>query len=146
MKLIICLDEKNKYGFFNKRQSSDEEVLKAIKNIVQTSTLYITEYTHKLFKQYDFLSDLNIEVSSTDRWPRDDEAFCFIETGDIQDKFPEEIYIFNWNRNYPSSNEFDISLSDYSLVSSETIIGKSHPEIIALHYIRKVPEFIYEEK
>ena len=132
MNLIICLDEKNKYGFFNKRQSSDEEVLKAIKNIVQNSTLYITEYTHKLFKQYDFLNGMNIEIYSPDNLPCGCGSFCFIETGDIFDKNPDEIFIFNWNRHYPSNQEFDISLENYNLISSEAIVGKSHPEIIAL--------------
>lgn len=136
MKLLICLDEKNKYCFFNKRQSSDEKVLEYIKSIVDSTPLYITEYTNKLFSKYDFFSDTNLIVANPNEWT-EDNYFCFVEIGKIPDKHYDEIYIFNWNRHYPSSENFTLSLEDYDLLSTERFEGKSHPEIDVFHYIRK---------
>ena len=61
-----------------------------------------------------------------------EDEFCFVENLKVapyMDKI-NEIYLFKWNRKYPSDTKIDICIEDsYKCVSSEEFEGNSHERI-----------------
>lgn len=119
MKLIVCLDETGGMSWGKRRQSRDTEVIKRIKETA--NPLYINEYSLDLFPE---------AIVGTG------EGFYFAEV-DLPESNPEEIYIFYWNRLYPSDFVFNIDLGNYNLVSAEDFRGNSHDKITLCRYRRK---------
>ena len=136
MKLIICLDKRNKYAFFKKRQSIDESVLLAIRSIIDTDRLFVNNYTYEMLKRYDFFSDANIVVTEAPQEFCGENDFCFIETEEIT-KIPNEMFLFYWNRDYPGTINFRLDMNNYDFMCQLLIPSKSHPELLLKNYIRK---------
>lgn len=126
MKVFICLDEKNGMMFNKRRQSKDLKVIEKIKEIVSDSTLTVLKYSSSLFGDAIVCNDFT-----------NAKNYVFIEDPDflIPDKI-EELFIFKWNRHYPSDKKLSINLSDYTLVHSEDFEGNSHEKITLEKYIR----------
>jgi len=124
MKLIICLDEAFGQAFNKRRQSRDSKVLEKILEICGDKPLYINEYSKELFSEKGIVS-----------MPEKGE-FYFAETEEIKEN-PEEIYIFWWNRLYPSDLKFSVDLKNYDLIKSCDFCGTSHDKITLSHYRRK---------
>ena len=118
MKLIVCLDEKGGMAFNKRRQSRDQEVIKRIKGIA--NPLYVNEYSLDLFPE---------AIVGTGE--------TYFAEVDLPCGTPDEIYIFNWNRLYPSDVKFTVDLREYELLSTEEFAGSSHEKITLSHYRRK---------
>ena len=119
--------------FFGKRQSKD--------NILRDKMLSLTE--GKLFvnefsaNQFDDKEKLCISESFLD--DAGDNDLCFVENITFDINKVNTLYIFNWNRLYPSDFYFDYDYKDnFKKVKTEKFEGSSHPKITLETYIRKV--------
>jgi len=121
MKLIVCLDEAMGMAFNRRRQSSDKEVTKKIKELTDGVPLYINPYSSDLFPE---------GVCG------EGDGFYFAEV-DLPQKDFDEIYAFYWNRLYPSDLKFSVDLSCYDALDTYDFAGSSHDKITFCHYRRK---------
>jgi hypothetical protein len=128
MYIIVCLDEKNGMMFNNRRQSRDKVVLSEILKICDGSTLWMGNYSIPLFadsKGHKIKTDDSFLSKATDG------EYCFVENVDIapyQNKI-EKIYIFKWNRHYPSDFWFNLDYGKWSLLEVKEFPGSSHEKI-----------------
>ena len=105
---------------FNKRrQSKDIAVIKKVNEILAGETLYVSEYTKAIFPNGKVCDDF----SSV-------EGFAFLENPkDIDLSKIDTLYIFYWNRHYPSDKKFTASLENYEKIHEEEFVGNSHENI-----------------
>ena len=130
MKLIVAIDKSNGMMFNNRRVSQDKEVTSKIIEITKDSRLLMSEYSSKLFNEYE---NIIITNNVLDANPED---YFFLEDLDIGEENIDELYIFNWNRDYPADKYFEIDLSNFKKVSKEEIVGNSHKKITLTIYRR----------
>lgn len=136
MNLIVCLDDRNGMLFANRRQSRDEQVCKKILQLVAGHTLWMNNYSAKLF------SDIGGKICTADDFleKSGDGEFCFVENRDILPYWEkiEKVIIFRWNRHYPSDTKFPVDLLKDNLILVETsdFPGKSHEKITMEVYSR----------
>lgn len=129
MVLIVCVDDKNGMMFNGRRQSRDKLVIDDLIKIVGENKLYCTEYTAKLFNDFEFKPEIceNFYNLSND-------SYIFIENPDDIPENITKIIKYLWNRHYPSDKKFNIS--DFKLESSYEFCGKSHEKITREIYIK----------
>ena len=123
MKLIVAIDKSNGMMFNNRRVSQDKEVTSKIIEITKDSRLLMSEYSSKLFTEYE---NIIITNNVLDANPED---YFFLEDLDIGEENIDELYIFNWNRDYPADKYFEIDLSNFKKESKEDFVGNSHKKI-----------------
>ena len=133
MKLIICLDDNNGMMFNNRRQSRDSAVIERIMALCENSKLYMKEYSKKIFPDTE-----NINLYSDDIPTNNADEFCFIEDEIFNLDCFSQIYVFRWNRLYPSDIRFNFDLNTlgFNLESFEDFLGNSHDKITLQHYTR----------
>ena len=131
MKLIICCDKNGGISFAGRRQSSDSAVRKKIYEIIGGKKLYLNSYsagqfenTERLFISESFISDMK----SGD--------FCFAENTEPNLALFDEIYVFNWNRDYPADRHLDIA-PPFKKAKSTNFAGNSHKKITLSVYGRE---------
>ncbi len=69
---------------------------------------------------------------------RDD--FCFVEDSEIvsYEDIVDEVYLYKWNRKYPSDVKFPKDmLNEFKLEGSTDFEGNSHEKITEERYVRK---------
>ena len=76
MNIIICLDDNNGMMFNKRRQSQDKILRESIKELVKDKTLFMNEYSYKLYKDID---DGNIIVSENYLDECENDDFCLVE-------------------------------------------------------------------
>lgn len=127
MKVFVCIDDKNGMMFNNRRQSKDRTVVEKVREIIGDNMLCATEYSLSLFPDAKVCENFeNID------------GFVFIEDPRllVGDRI-EELYIFRWNRHYPSDKKFEMNMEQYELVSVEEFAGYSHEKITLEKYIKR---------
>ena len=126
MKIFLCVDDDGGLLFNNRRQSRDKKVIEKVLDIVGESKLLVTEFSQTLFDEGTVCIDSEMLEQAAE------EDFCFVENlklAPYMDKI-SEIYLFKWNRKYPSDTKIDICIEDsYKCVSSEEFEGNSHERI-----------------
>ncbi len=127
MYIIVCLDTTGGILFNNRRQSRDSVIVKDIVDMAGEK-LYMSEYSKKLFQDYD-----NITVGEVFPFSENEGDFCFAEceiTQEAVDK-AEGFVIYRWNKLYPQDVSFNISLSKngFKMESSTDFEGTSHDKI-----------------
>lgn len=135
MILIVCIDKKNGMLFNNRRQSSDEilncYIIKKIKN----SKLWINDFSKDIFEKFNLE---NIIIDNDFYQKAGIDEYCFVENipvEKIKDNI-NKIILYNWNRDYPADQYFNICLDDWKLESENEFSGKSHERITEKVYIR----------
>ena len=134
MIIFACVDDGMGMMFNRRRQSSDRILRLRIRSIAAGHALWMNSYSAEMFDGAD-----SIKVSEN---PLDDAVehdFCFVENEDLTahaDKI-NIIYLYRWNRAYPSDFRFEIDLSEYDLKSTSDFAGSSHEKITEDIYIRK---------
>lgn len=127
MKVFICLDDKNGMMFNKRRQSKDRVVIEKVKEIVGEKPLYVSEYTHGLFEEATICKNFE-----------NFDGYAFIEDPiHIIANEIEVLYIFKWNRHYPSDRKFNLNMKDFDLESVENFVGYSHENITLEIYKRR---------
>ena len=125
MKIILCVDDDGGMLFNNRRQSRDIIILDKIKEIVGSNKLWISEFSKLLFDDLAYVDSKMLDKAL-------EQDFCFVENLNLASYVEkiDEIYLFKWNRRYPSDKKIDISIADiFRLVWSEDFIGNSHEKI-----------------
>lgn len=129
MKLIVCLDDRDGILFFGRRLSSDRVVISEIAEIVGSAPLRIHPYSRELFSDQSF--NLHVDDGFLKQAGKND--WFFLEQGEIPiDPAEVEIlYVFRWNRHYPSDVKFDLSPFQGRLTKTDfyELTGYSHPVI-----------------
>lgn len=132
MKVFVCVD-KNGGIMFNKRRVSQDSVLrKRIIEICEGSPLYMSEYSSKQFE--DFKDNIKADDNFVSLCKKDD--FCFMEDIPVPPEKIDELYLFNWNRNYPSDIKLSFNPEKEGLkkISSTDFEGSSHEKITMTVY------------
>lgn len=119
MKLIFCIEEKNGYLFFGKRQSKDAELIKWLAQYVGKDGLYASAYSAPLFEGFDVLRE------------KTDDGYYFVENEAYPKDNITELVLCRWNRAYPSDKFVDLDPDALGLKLSEAhdIAGSSHDKI-----------------
>ena len=138
MNIIICLDDNNGMMFNKRRQSQDKILRESIKELVKDKTLFMNEYSYKLYKDID---DGNIIVSENYLDECENDDFCLVEDKTLSNYTEKinNIIIYKWNRTYPTDLYFDINVQNekWELIESEEFQGSSHEKITKEIYRRK---------
>ena len=113
---IVTIDDNNGMMFNKRRQSKD---IRLIERILDTSK-----------------DNIIVDNSYTEAQAQD---YCFVENVDInelQDNI-SKIYVYKWNRKYPSDVTFPAAMLDnYQLENVSEFEGNSHDKITEEIYIR----------
>lgn len=124
MNVMVCVDDDYGMLFNHRRQSSDQKLIERIK-VIAKQRLWITEFSSKLF-------DCDIKTDQNMLGKAESDDFCFVENLRLMpylDKI-NKLYVFHWNRKYPSDFKLDLNLAkDFVLEKTEDFVGKSHEKI-----------------
>lgn len=131
MILIAAVD--NNYGmmFNGRRQSQDCILRQYVLNLIKDKRLWMNAYTKKQFASCDDAVRICVDDNFLEKAPSGD--YCFVENSIVspyKGKI-EKIFLFHWNRVYPSDFYLDIDLkgNEWNLVLSDEFIGYSHDKI-----------------
>ena len=128
MILIFTLDDDNGTNLAGKRQSRDRVVGEKIITLADNN-LYILQKTASFFKNND-MSDVPCAIWS-DLWQLPKQAVFFAEAPvptEIMEQ-AEKIYVFRWNRRYPSLEQDRVNLDGYNKTIIAEFPGHSHDKI-----------------
>lgn len=125
--MIVCvvLDDNNGMMFNKRRQSQDRILREHLLKMSEDSTLWINEFTKNQFDDCEF----NHVIVDNELLEKSGESdYCFIEDLPLQEYENKisRLVIFKWNRVYPADKHFDISLTDWTLETTEEFEGSSH--------------------
>jgi hypothetical protein len=126
MNIIVCVDKSNGMMFNNRRQSQDKELISKIIELTSGARLLMSEYSAQMF-----LGNLDIVANNDFISQAQSGDFAFIEETEIPNESIEDIYIFNWNRDYPADKyfDFDLKANGYKRVKKIEFAGNSHKKI-----------------
>lgn len=129
MIILIAVDDDNGLMFNHRRQSMDRVLREKIVKISQSSVLWMDAYTAR---QFEKLPE-NVRVSEDFLTEAGEGEFCFVEDHHLEDVSGriESMYLFHWNRRYPSDFKLDLLPSEHGfhLTSVEDFAGYSHDDI-----------------
>ncbi len=133
MKIAVCIEKSGGMLFNNRRVSKDSMVQQKLLELVGEASIYLNEYSAKLFEETSFLKisdDFLLKASADD--------ICLIENIDIPIEKVSEVYLFQWNRDYPADVYFDYDLKTlgFKKIRTEEFSGSSHKKITLEVYRR----------
>ena len=133
MKIAVCIEKSGGMLFNNRRVSRDSVVQQKLLELVGEASICTNEYSAKLFEDSSKLKISNDFLSVAT-----DEDICFIENVDVPIDEASEVYLFQWNRDYPADVYFDYNLKElgFKKVGSEEFEGSSHKKITLEIYRR----------
>ena len=135
MILICCVEDQNGLCFNHRRLSSDAVVTQDILMRAGMATIWTDAYSAKLFEPFD---TIDVQVSE---YPYANAAmgdYVFVERSDpaaeiadwrIEDDQIEGMYLYHWNRRYPSDVKLTLDTSDWQCVFQTEFAGKSHENV-----------------
>ena len=122
MKVISIVDDDYGIMFNNRRVSKDSVLNEHIIKMLDGGKLWLSLYSNQ---EFGFAG-------------KDD--FCFVEDSEIvsYEDMVDEVYLYKWNRKYPSDVKFPKDmLNDFKLEGSTDFEGNSHEKITEERYVRK---------
>ena len=124
MNIIIALDDNNGMLFNNRRQTRDAIVNQRILELTPYRPLLINNFSWQML---NFAKD-KILVTENFLDIATDEDFCFVENQKLLPHINKinAIYVFKWNREYPTDFSLDINLNDWKCTYFEEFAGSSH--------------------
>ena len=135
MIVLITLDDNNGMMFNSRRQSRDKYLRMEILKLTQGEKLWMSPYS---FTQFKDMEAPNICVSEEFLQYAEEGDYCFVEDGKLkpwQEKI-EKLYLYRWNRVYPSDQKLDLSLEEWRLADTRDFPGKSHEKITEEVYLK----------
>lgn len=133
MHLICCIDDRDGLSFCGRRLSQDIELCAHMLRLTQGSTLWMSEYSAKLFAGSSILTDTDFQHKAGEG------EYCFLETAPLLDTYEnlESVILYHWNRSYPSTVKFPRKLLEsMHLDETEEFPGSSHERITMERFIR----------
>lgn len=133
MKIAICVDKSNGILFGGKRLSQDSVLRNKLLELTGDGKLLMNEYSAKQFENNDKIYVCNDFLIS-----KGENDICFIEDTEILMDEVSEIYLFNWNRDYPADTYFEFNPKElgFKRTSKEDFVGSSHKKITLEIYRR----------
>ena len=133
MKIAICIDKSGGMLFGGRRLSQDSVLREKLLEIVTDGNLLMNEYSAKQFEKNE-----KLKISEDFLLSANDNDICFVENVDIPIDKVSEVYLFNWNRNYPADTYFEFDLKDlgFKRIRKEEFVGSSHKKITLEVYKR----------
>lgn len=133
MKIAICVDKSNGILFGGKRLSQDGILRNKLIELVGDGKLCMNEYSAKQFDNDDRLQVCEDFLLSAGQ-----NSICFVENVEIPMDKVSELYLFNWNRDYPADTYFKVDLNEYQFkrIKKEDFVGSSHKKITLEVYRR----------
>lgn len=128
MVIIFTLDDDNGTQLAGKRQSHDRVVGNKIITLAGEH-LHILQGSTSFFKNND-MTDVTCAICS-DMWSIPNDAVFFAEEvvpAEIMEA-AEKIYVFRWNRRYPSMVKDRVNLDGYIKTVIDEFPGYSHEKI-----------------
>lgn len=134
MIVYIALDDENGMMFNHRRQSQDRIMRQHMLKDCGDATLWIAEYSKKLFLEQDgvsLLDNIMVDDEFLDKAASNDH--CFVENRSLtpyMDKV-DTLVIFKWNRLYPADMYFDPSVlnTNWKKFAVSKFKGSSHDKI-----------------
>ncbi len=150
MNLIVTLDDEGGMMFNHRRQSRDRVLCARLLALVGSSRLFMNRYTAGLFTGGRSCVEVASGESPGATLPAgvmvaDDFLslagkgdFCFVEDAPLNgiDDRVETVYIFRWNRVYPSDQRLPFDLSSWRMTVVDEFSGSSHEKITLERYDR----------
>ncbi len=129
MDLIAIIDERGGLTFGGKRLSRDRMLTNRILDLTKDALLICDEYSSQLFP---IVAVGNFSCAKKGH-------FYFMERipESLDESKVDKIWLFKWNRHYPSDVKFPIDLSKWVLENTEDFKGNSHEMIILEVYSEK---------
>ncbi len=135
MNLIICVDDGWGMAFHRRRQSRDRVLRAHILRLTAGGVLWMNGYSARQFG-----ASPQIRVAENFLAAAGAGEFCFAE---ITDPAPyearaEKLFLFHWNRRYPSDLQFAAPTADsgWRLEQTAEFAGFSHEKITEEVYAR----------
>lgn len=128
MKLIVCVDDNWGMMFNHRRQSQDAAVRADMLCMTGKQKLFVSPYTAGQFAEAE---QERLHISECFLQEAKAGEYCFVEdpallSGELR---PEELVLYGWNRGYPADGYFTPPGQDYTLISYESMVGTSHPQL-----------------
>lgn len=134
MTVFLTLDDSLHRTFLNKRVSRDEAVVQDVLSAVGDAPLLVSDYSAALF------DPARIQTASDPLAAANEGDFVFSEREALAPHAARirTLVFYRWNRRYPGDFSLDIDPKalGFTLTSSITLNGKSHPEITREEYRR----------
>ena len=104
---IVTIDDNNGMMFNKRRQSKDIRLIERILDIAGTNRIWVSEYSSQLFDTSK--DNIIVDNSYTEAQAQD---YCFVENVDINELRDNisKIYVYKWNRKYPSDVTFPAAI------------------------------------
>ena len=133
MKIAICVDKSGGTLFNGRRLSQDSVLREMLLKLAADSNLFMNEYSAKQFDESE-----KLEVSEDFLLKASDNDICFVENVDVPMDKVSELYLFNWNRDYPADTYFEFNPKDsgFKRIKKEEFVGSSHKKITLEVYRR----------
>ena len=133
MKIAICVDKSGGFLFGGRRLSQDSVMREKLINLVSDGYLLMNEYSGKLFEDTE-----KIQISEDFLLTANENDICFIENSDVPIDKVKQLYLFNWNRDYPADTYFEFNLKElgFKRTIKEDFVGSSHKKITLEVYRR----------
>lgn len=133
MKIAICIEKSGGMLFYGRRLSKDRVLQEKLLNMAGEGKLYLNGYSAKQFCDTEQLQVREDFLSAAS-----EEDLCFIENVEIPMDQVTQLYLFQWNRDYPADVYFDYDLKKlgFQKVGSEDFAGASHKKITLEEYRR----------
>ncbi len=138
MKIVLCLDNEAGLMFNNRRQSRDSAIIKDLISSLGGNALTISEYSRKLFAEYEDATRVIPDDEFTEALAKGDEGVYFVENTDIA-PFTDcitEIIAYKWNRLYPADLYCTVDFSKFTIKSENEFKGSSHEKITKAVYLK----------
>ena len=132
MELMLCLDDRDGLLFNRRRLSRDVEVCRKALQLAGNRPLRMNAYSGKMFQALPGV----VEITEALYKYADSEAICFGETDIPAMEQVSRLYVFRWNRVYPSDVKFSPVAAGFRLTGKEEFKGNSHPMITLEVYER----------
>lgn len=130
MKLILFLDERDGMLFCGRRQSQDRVAREYILKLSGDARLLMNEFSAKQFKEGG-----DVTVTSDPQKAASGDDFVLIENLPLSMAGVDTVYLFLWNRHYPSDVCFDRALlAGFTLTHTDEFAGSSHEKITVERY------------
>lgn len=132
VQIFVCVDDNDGMLFNNRRQSKDGTVIEKVREITGSHKLWIRNFSRKLFVE-------NVTTDDDMLMKAKAEDYCFVEDVSLSEYADriDAVYIFRWNRKYPSDFKFDMDVEKYfHLERTEEFTGSSHEKITLERWIR----------
>lgn len=133
MKIAVCIEKSGGMLFNNRRLSKDSIQQEKLLELVGNGKVCLNEYTAKQFESTE-----QLQISENFLSIATEEDICFIENVEIPMGKVSQIYLFQWNRDYPADVYFDFDLKSlgFKKDSTEDFVGTSHKKITLEIYRR----------